>query len=143
MSRPKGPYNMQPPVMTVRVEKAMDIMIARNTARRAAGLLGFSPAHQAQLASASATLAELTLKTGELHILNFNGVNNEGKTGIQLSAVTPWLAGVSTSNVMIALRSKVGDLVDEILIEGDTAPTIFMVMWRHDTDDNDDNAPPN
>ena len=128
---------MQPPVMTVRVEKAMDIMIARNTARRAAGLLGFSPAHQAQLASAAATLAELTLKTGELHLLNFNGVNNEGKNGIQLSAVTPWLAGVSTSNVMIALRSKVGDLVDEILIEGETAPTIFMVMWRHENDSGD------
>lgn len=133
---------MQPPVMAVRVEKAMDIMIARNTARRAAGLLGFSPAHQAQLASAAATLAELTLKTGELHTLNFNGVNNEGKSGIQLSTVTPWLAGVSTSNVMIALRSKVGDLVDEILIEGDTIPTIFMVMWRHETDANDKDDEP-
>jgi hypothetical protein len=138
MSRPKGPYNMQPPVMSVRVEKAMDIMIARNTSRRVAGLLGFSPAHQAQLASAAATLAELTLKTGELHLLHFNGVNNEGKVGVQLSAVTPWLAGVSTSNVMIALRSKVGDLVDEILIEGDAAPTIFLVMWRHDSDAHDD-----
>jgi hypothetical protein len=137
MSRPKGPYTMQPPVMSVRVEKQMDIMIARNTARRAAGLLGFSPAHQAQLASAAATLSELTLKTGELHTMHFNGVSNENKVGVQLSASMPWLAGVSANNVMIALRSKVGDLVDEILIEGDAPPTIIMVMWRHDLDPND------
>ncbi len=131
---------MQPPVMSVPVEKQMDIMIARNTARRAAGLLGFTPAHQAQLASAASTLAELTLKTGELHTLHFNGVTHEDKTGIQLSATTPWLAGISVSNVMIALRSKVGDLVDEILIEGEAPPTIIMVMWRRglDADDADD-----
>jgi hypothetical protein len=140
MSRPKGPYTMRPPVMSVRVEKQMDIMIARNTARRAAGLLGFTPAHQAQLASAAATLAELTLKTGELHILHFNGVTNEDNHGIQLSAATPWLAGVSSSNVMLALRSKVGDLVDEILIEGEAPPTIMMIIWRRDMDavDSDD-----
>ena len=140
MSRPKGPYTMRPPVMSVRVEKPMDIMIARNTARRAAGLLGFSPAHQAQLASAAATLGELTLKTGEIHILHFNGVTNEDKHGIQLSATTPWLAGVSSSNVMLALRSKIGDLMDEILIEGDAPPTIIMVMWRGEVEaaDSDD-----
>jgi hypothetical protein len=137
MSRPKGPYTMQPPVMSVRVEKPMDIMIARNTARRAAGLLGFTPAHQAQLASAAATIAELNLKTGELHVLHFNGVSNEDKVGIQLSANMPWLAGVSANNVMTALRSKVGDLVDEILIEGEESPTIIMVMWRRDTDASD------
>ncbi len=142
MSRPKGPYPMQPPVLSVRVEKPMDIMIARNTARRAAGLLGFAPAHQAQLASAAATLADLTLKTGDMHILHFNGVLHEEKKGIQLSAATPWLAGVSTSNVMLALRSKMGDLVDEILFETDDAPTIILVMWRTETDakDGDDES---
>jgi hypothetical protein len=129
--------------MSVRVEKQMDIMIARNTARRAAGLLGFTPAHQAQLASAAATLAELNLKTGELHVLHFNGVSHEDKVGIQLSANMAWLAGVSTTNVMTALRSKVGDLVDEILIEGEATPTIIMVMWRRDTDASDlEDEPP-
>jgi hypothetical protein len=125
---------MQPPVMSVQVEGAMDIMIARNTARRAAGLLGFTPAHQAQLASAAATLAELVLKTGSVHTLHFNGVSEGDKRGIQLSATTPWLAGVSTGNVMLALRSKMGDLVDEILIEGDAPPTIILIMWRGATD---------
>jgi len=132
---------MEPPVLSVRVESAMDIMIARNTARRAASLLGFSPAHQAQLASAAATLAELVLKTGDMHTLHFNGVANEEKKGVQLSTTTPWLAGVSVSNVMIALRSKIGDLVDEILVEGDDVPNIIMIVWRRESDPTDDDEP--
>jgi hypothetical protein len=123
---------MQPPVMIVRVEDAMDIMIARDTARRAASLLGFAPAHRAQLGSAAATLAELVLKTGEAHTINLNGVVNGEKVGIQISSTTPWLAGVSASNVLLALRSKLGDLVDEILLEGDPQPTIIMVMWLNE-----------
>ncbi len=125
---------MQPPVLSVNVETAVDVMIARNTARRAAGLLGFPPSRQAQLASVAATLAELVLKTGTGHTLHFNGVLNEDKTGVQLSVVTPWLAGASSSNVMIALRSKLGDLIDEILLEGDDSPTIITVMWRKESD---------
>src|SRR5512147_2414021 len=105
-NKPKGPYTMHPPVLTVPIENSMDVMIARNTARRAAGLLGFNPAHQAQLASASATLAELVLKTGQVHALHYNGVTNGDKRGVQLSVVMPWLAGSSSSNIMIALRSK-------------------------------------
>ncbi len=123
---------MHPPVLTVPVEKTLDVMIARNTARRAAGLLGFNPAHQAQLASVAATLAELVLKTGLVHTLHFNGVtaSDDNKRGVQLSVVTPWLAGSSSSNIMIALRSKLGDLVDEILVENESSPTLIMVMWR-------------
>lgn len=137
MTRPKGPYSLQPPVMSVQIESAMDIMIVRNTARRAAGLLGFTPAHQAQLASAAATLAELVLKTGELHVVHFSGVVNTNQKGVQISITMPWLSGVSEHNVLIALRSKLGDLVDEILIEGDTPPTVIMIMWRGDSDTGD------
>lgn len=138
MSGPKGPYTMQPPVMSVRVEDSMDIMIVRDTARRAAGLLGFPPAHRAQLAGAASALAELVLKTGEAHTIHLNGVLNVNRSGIQVSSVTPWLAGVSVSNVLIALRSKLGDLVDEILLEGDSPPTIIMVMWLNESRDNVD-----
>lgn len=137
MTRPKGPYSLQPPVMSVQIESAMDIMIVRNTARRASGLLGFTPAHQAQLASAAATLAELVLKTGELHVVHFSGVVNINQKGVQISITMPWLSGVSEHNVLIALRSKLGDLVDEILIEGDTPPTVIMIMWRSDNDTGD------
>ena len=133
MSEPTGPYNMRPPVMSIRVEDAMDIMIVRDTVRRAASLLGFAPAHRAQLASAAATLAELVLKTGEAHTIHLNGVINGIKTGLQISSETPWLAGVSANNVLLALRSKLGDLVDEILLEGDTPPIIIMIMWLNET----------
>lgn len=133
MAGQTGPYNMRPPVMSVRVEDAMDIMIVRDTVRRAAALLGFAPAHRAQLASAGATLAELVLKTGEVHTIHLNGVVNGSKTGLQISSETPWLAGVSVNNVLLALRSKLGDLVDEILLEGENPPSIIMVMWLSDT----------
>lgn len=132
MTEVAGPYKMRPPVMTVRVEDSMDIMIVRDTTRRAAGLLGFSPAHRAQLASAAATLAELVLKTGEAHTIHLNGVISAAKTGLQISSETPWLAGVSANNVLIALRSKMGDLVDEILLVDEPHPTILMVMWLND-----------
>ena len=148
MAGPTGPYNMRPPVMSVRVEDAMDIMIVRDTVRRAASLLGFSPAHRAQLASAAATLAELVLKTGEAHTIHLNGVIDGTRTGLQISSETPWLAGVSANNVLIALRSKLGDLVDEILLEGEAPPTIIMIMWLNEArthldlsgDDDDDDT---
>jgi hypothetical protein len=38
---------------------------------------------------------------------------------------------------MLALRSKLGELVDEILIEGETPPTIIMIMWRGEADQED------
>ncbi len=132
MAQITGPYFMQPPVMSVRVEDSMDIMIVRDTVRRAGSLLGFSPANRAQLASAAASLAELVLKTGEPQELNLNGVRQGEKVGLQISSEAAWLANVATSNVLIALRSKLGDLVDEILVEGDDPPIIFMVMWLSD-----------
>lgn len=130
MTTPKSPYSMIPPVMTVRVEDAMDIMIVRDTTRRAAGLVGFAPAHRAQFSVASATLAELVLKTGEVHTIRMTGVANGTTKGLQVSLTTPWLAGVSANNILIALRSKLGELVDEILLlDEKTEPTIVMVMW--------------
>lgn len=140
-----GPYKIRPPIMSVKVEDSMDIMIVRDTTRRAASLLGFTPAHRAQLASAAATLAELVLKTGEAHTIHLNGVIEGVQDGLQISSATPWLAGVSANNVLVALRSKLGDLVDEIILEGSAPPTIIMVMWLNNAraeerplDDEDD-----
>ena len=131
MSETSSPYKMRPPVLQVRVEDSMDIMIVRDTTRRAAGLLGFSPGHRAQLSSAAATLAELVLKTGEAHTIHLNGVQNGRTVGLQISTETAWLEGVSVKNVMIALKSKMGELVDEILLDEDPL-RIIMVMWRKD-----------
>lgn len=127
-----GSYNVRPPIMSVKVEDSMDIMIVRDTARRAASLIGFNPAHRAQLSSAAATVAELVLKTGEAHTIHMNGIMLGLKTGLQISSETPWLKGVSVNNVLVALRSKLGDLVDEIMLEGDEVPRIVMVMWLDD-----------
>ena len=45
-----------PPVMLIEVEETADVMQARNTARRAASLLGFDTASRAQIAGAVASL---------------------------------------------------------------------------------------
>ncbi len=141
MAATRTPYNMRPPVLSARVEDSMDIMIVRDTTRRAAGLLGFSPAHRAQLASAAATLAELVLKTGEAHEIHLNGVvRSNGQSGLQISAETPWLQGVSANNVLIALQSKMGDLVDEIQLLDDNTPTVLMIMWLEENPDTADTS---
>lgn len=111
----------------------MDIMIVRDTTRRAAGLLGFSPAHRAQLASAAATLAELVLKTGEAHTIHLNGVVDGAKNGLQISSETPWLTNAPAANVLIALKSKMGDLVDDIFLEREPSPSIVLIMWLNET----------
>lgn len=142
MSDLTSPYHLRPPIMTVKVEDAMDIMIVRDTARRAGSLLGFSPARRAQLSTAAATLAELVLKTGDTHLIHLNGVIDGIKIGLQISSETPWLAGVSVNNVMVALRSKLGDLVDDIQVVGKQPPKIFMHVWLNEVrnlgDDDDD-----
>ena len=69
------------------------------------------------------------LKTGEAHTIHLNGVIDGIKVGLQISSETPWLAGVSANNVLVALRSKLGDLVDEIILQGEDPPTIVMVIW--------------
>ncbi len=126
-----GPYQVRPPIMTVKVEDVMDIMIVRDTARRAAALLGFTPAHRAQLSTAAASLAELMLKSGEAHTIQLNGVVHGPREGLQISSQAPFLAGVSANNVLVALRAKLGELVDEIHLENhaDESPTIVMIMW--------------
>lgn len=131
MSNLVSPYKMRPPILSVKVEDSMDIMIVRDTARRAAGLLGFTPANRAQLSTAAATLAELVLKTGEAHTIHLNGVVSGAKDGLQISSQAPWLAGVSANNVLLALKTKLGALVDEIILDG-APPTIVMIMWLSD-----------
>jgi uncharacterized protein with PhoU and TrkA domain len=125
----KDDYTVIPPVLTVTVEDSMDIMIARDTARRAAALLGFAPAFRAQLAGAAGALAELVLKTGNPHELDYNGVQRGGKVGIQVSCEALWLADVSATNVEMALRAKMGDLVDDIALRRGDPPTITLTMW--------------
>ncbi len=129
MTKGKDEFTVIPPVLTVTVEDSMDIMIARDTARRAAGLMGFSPAFRAQLAGAAGALAELVLKTGNPHELDYNGVRQSNRVGIQVTCEALWLAEVSPANVEMALRAKMGDLVDDIALREGDPPLITLTMW--------------
>jgi hypothetical protein len=133
VSESRGPYRARPPLMQERVEDAaLDVMIVRDTVRRAAGLLGFNVTSRAQLASAGATLADLVLKTGEKHIFHIGGVIHGDKIGLQISCEAPWLAGVASNNVLMALRTKLAESVDEIMLDSQGTPMMIVVAWLTD-----------
>jgi hypothetical protein len=123
-------YTIIPPILSVKVQDNVDVMITRDTARRASSLLGFPPASQAKLASAAAVLAELVLHTRMLHELNFNGVMQGGRIGVQVSSVVPWLANVPANRVELALQVKIGSLVDEIAFMQDETSIIALILWQ-------------
>jgi hypothetical protein len=128
-------YTAIPPILSVKVQDNVDVMITRDTARRASSLLGFVPSGQAKLASAAAVLAELVLHTRTVHELNFNGVRHGQRIGVQVSCVVPWLVDVPSNRVEMALRVKLGNLVDEIaLIQAETA-VIFLTLWQPSASD--------
>ncbi|MBN1681638.1 MAG: hypothetical protein JW966_15265 [Anaerolineae bacterium] len=123
-------FSIVPPILSVKVEDNIDVVIVRDTARRAASLLGFMPALQAQLAGAAAVLAELVLHTKTLHEINFNGIQVGERVGVRVSCDVPWLANVSAEKVKLALRFKIGDLVDEIHFEQGELPSIVLLTWQ-------------
>lgn len=122
-------YLTIPPVMSIQIEDTMDVMIARSTARRAAGLLGFAAASRAQIATAVAVLADIIVTTGVPQSIHLNGLQNGAQTGIQMWCTAPWLAAAEPANALIALRSKLGDMADELSVESGKLPRIMMVLW--------------
>ncbi len=123
-------YTVIPPILSVKVEDNVDVMITRDTARRASSLLGFVPVYQARLASAAAVLAELALQTRTVHELNFNGVQHGNRIGIQVSCVVPWLMDAPVNGVKWALHHTLGTLVDEIVfMHGETA-VVSLTLWQ-------------
>ena len=118
-----------PPIMVIRVEDTMDVMIARNTARRAASLLGFSSISRAQIATAVAALADIILNVEARQTIHLHGIRDGMDMGIQVSCDAPWLASASPDNALIALRSKLGDIMDEINVEPGPPPRIVMILW--------------
>lgn len=123
-------YSIIPPILSVKVQDNVDVMITRDTARRASSLLGFVPSAQAKLASAAAVLAELVLNTRTLHELNFYGVVHDGRIGVQVSSVVPWLDNVPANRVELALQLKLGSLVDEVVfMQGETS-IIALTLWH-------------
>jgi hypothetical protein len=115
--------------MVIRIEDTMDVMIARNTARRAASLLGFSSASRAQIATAVAALADIILNVEARQTIHLHGLRNGNHMGIQVSVEAPWLASASHDNALLALRSKLGEMMDEVELEAGPPPRIKMVLW--------------
>ncbi len=118
-----------PPVMLIQVEDAMDVMIARNTARRAASLLGFASASRAQIATAVAALVDIIINVGTSQTIHLHGIRNGMDVGIQVSCEAPWLASASPDNALVALRSKLGETVDELSLEPGPPPRIILILW--------------
>ncbi len=118
-----------PPVMGIQIQDSMDVMIARNTARRAASLLGFSSSSRAQFATAVAVLADIIVNAGAQQTIHLNGLRNGAQTGIQVSCEASWLAGASPDDALVALHSKLGEMMDEVTVEVGTPSKIVMILW--------------
>lgn len=118
-----------PPVMGIHVQDSMDVMIARNTARRTAALLGFSSTNRAQIASAVAVLADIIVNAEQPQTIHLNGLRNGAQTGIQISCSAPWLAGANPDDALFVLRGKLGDMMDEVSINSGELPKISMILW--------------
>jgi hypothetical protein len=121
-----------PPVMIIEVEDSMDVMLARNTARRAASLLGFNTSSRAQVAGAVASLVEIILNAGEQQVIHLHGLRQGAKTGLQVRCEAPWLASASPENASVALRTKLGRMMDEVTLVSNDPPSIELVLWRSD-----------
>jgi len=118
--------------MSVQVEDSMDVMIIHDTTRHVTSLLGFPPIARAQLAGAASALSELVLKTGELHTVHITGIEHHNRIGAQLSTEAKWLAGQPVKNIVAGLRSKLGNLIDEVIIDEDAGPAIIIILWNPD-----------
>ena len=118
-----------PPVMSIQIEDTMDVMIARSTARRAAGLLGFAASSRAQIATAVAVLADIIVTAGVPQTIHLNGIQNGAQIGMQMWCTAPWLAAAEPANALIALRSKLADMTDEVAVESGKVTRIVMVLW--------------
>lgn len=118
-----------PPIMSVLVEDAMDVMIARSSARRVAGLLGFASPFRAQIATAVAVLADIIVNSELPQTIHLNGLRDGAQTAIQISCAAPWLAAADPKDALVALLSKLEGLVDEVALEPGAPPKIVMMLW--------------
>jgi hypothetical protein len=119
-----------PPVMLIEVEESADVMQARNTARRAASLLSFNTASRAQIAGAVASLVTIILNAGVHEIVHLHGIKNGPETGLMVRCNASWLNSSTLENATVALRSKLGQMMDEVKLVDDEIPRIEMVLWR-------------
>ncbi|PJF42534.1 MAG: hypothetical protein CUN55_09915 [Phototrophicales bacterium] len=119
-----------PPVMMIDVRSSTDIVQARNIARRAASLLNFNTASRAQLAGAVASLISIILNAGQQQIVHIHGIKQGGQVGLMVRCDAAWLALNNLENASVALKSKIGAMMDEVRVIAGDPPSIEMVLWR-------------
>lgn len=119
-----------PPVMLIEVEESADVMQARNTARRAASLLSFNTASRAQVAGAVASLVTIILNAGAHELVHLHGIKQGVEIGLMVRCNASWLNSASLDNATVALRSKLGQMMDEVKLVDSPTPQIEMVLWR-------------
>ncbi len=118
------------PVVSIPVECAMDRMIARDTARRVAGALGFMPAIQAQIGSVTLYVADLLLNNGDTYELNFFGVRDNTNTGMCLNSPVWWEDSGTPDKILEALQAKFAKLVDEVEFQADQESPVLLTFWQ-------------
>jgi hypothetical protein len=119
-----------PPVMLIEVEDSADVMQARNTARRAAALLSFNTASRAQIAGAVASLVTIILNAGVHELVHLHGIKQGVEIGLMVRCNASWLNSASLDNATVALRSKLGQMMDEVQLVNAETPRIELVLWR-------------
>lgn len=128
-----GERHTIPPVMQVPIKEPGDVQVARNSARRVASLLGFAPTSRAQISSVAATLADMILQSDQPGIeLFIHGLQSGAQNGMQITCEAPWLLQISTENAQVALRTKFGEMVDEIEVipvGQNGAPRLRVLLW--------------
>lgn len=127
-----------PPVMLIEVETSTDVMQARNTARRAASLLGFNTSSRAQIAGAVASLVTIILNAGVHGVIHLHGIKQGMSMGLMVRSDAEWLTGANPDNAAVAFRTKLGQMMDEVVLIDDDPPRIEMILWR--TEDRQLNA---
>lgn len=119
------------PVVSIPVECSIDRMIARDTARRVAGALGFSPVQQAQIGLVIISLVDLLLKTNSIHELSYHGIRCGEQIGLQVACDVCWLSDAPRERVAQGLQMLLGGLTDEIQFEQGNPSVIRLAFWQH------------
>ena len=119
-----------PPVVSTSISTDDDIIVARDTARRVAMLLGLSPLLQARYSTIAAEISRLVIRTDQYHRMDFYGIQQGMDTGIQLGCQMPWLVNKPYDLVCLGLEQKLDALADVIEVtDVDALPYARFTIW--------------
>ena len=125
-----------PPIISIIINTENDIVIARDTARRLAAMVGETPLMQARFSTIASEITRLLLKTCQTHRLDFYRIEHQSHQGLQLSCEVDWLHGVCYERVVCGLQQKLGQLADDIQVhDTDTLTFIGITILQEGCDE--------